>query len=218
MTCTMKKKLLLVVASLLLMAGGLLGLIFWCDWQVAKSARGKLYDEAAALPPHKVGLLLGTAKHLQDGRLNLYYQYRIQAAWELLKANKIQYLVISGDNSSFEYNEPEMMKQDLLTLGAEESRLFLDYAGFRTFDSVLRLRDVFGQQEAIVISQAFHNERALYIASREGMALIGYNARDVGRRAGRKVQIRERLARVKVFWDYLSNTQPKYMGEPVPIP
>jgi SanA protein len=214
----MKRKLLFVAASLLLMAGGLLGLIFWCDGQVARSAQGKLYDEVSALPPHKVGLLLGTAKYLQNGRLNLYYQYRIQAAWELLKANKIQYLVISGDNSSFEYNEPEMMKQDLLALGAEENRLFLDYAGFRTFDSVLRLRDIFGQQEAVVISQAFHNERALYIASREGMTLVGYNAQDVGRRAGRKVQMRERLARVKVFWDYLSNTQPRYLGEAVPIP
>jgi SanA protein len=111
-----------------------------------------------------------------------------------------------------------MMKQDLLALGAEENRLFLDYAGFRTFDSVLRLRDIFGQQEAVVISQAFHNERALYIASREGMTLVGYNAQDVGRRAGRKVQMRERLARVKVFWDYLSNTQPRYLGEAVPIP
>ncbi len=203
---------------LLLLAGSLLGLIFWCDWQVAKSAEGKLYDDASALPPHKVGLLLGTAKYVQNGRINLYYQYRIQAAWELLQAGKVQYLVISGDNSRPDYNEPEMMKQDLIALGANEKHLFLDYAGFRTFDSVLRLRDVFGQQEAIVISQAFHNERALYIASREGMALVGYNAQDVGRRAGRKVQMRERLARVKVFWDYLSNTQPKYLGEAVAIP
>ncbi len=203
---------------LLLLAGSLLGLIFWCDWQVAKSAEGKLYDDASALPPHKVGLLLGTAKYVQNGRINLYYQYRIQAAWDLLQAGKVQYLVISGDNSRPDYNEPEMMKQDLMALGANEKHLFLDYAGFRTFDSVLRLRDVFGQQEAIVISQAFHNERALYIASREGMALVGYNAQDVGRRAGRKVQMRERLARVKVFWDYLSNTQPKYLGEAVAIP
>ena len=203
---------------LLLLAGAVLGLIFWCDGQVAKSAEGKLYDEASALPPHKVGLLLGTAKYVQGGRINLYYQYRIQAAWELLQAGKVQYLVISGDNSRPDYNEPEMMKQDLLALGADEKHLFLDYAGFRTFDSVLRLRDVFGQQEAVVISQAFHNERALYIASREGMALVGYNAQDVGRRAGRKVQMRERLARVKVFWDYLSNTRPKYLGEAVVIP
>lgn len=170
------------------------------------------------LPYNKVGLLLGTSKYLSDGRINLYYQYRIDAALQLYKAGKIKYIVVSGDNSRVTYNEPQTMYEDLIRAGVDSTHIYLDYAGFRTFDSIIRLREIFGQSKATVISQQFHNERAVYIASRENMDVIAFNARDVNQNAGIKTQLREKLARVKVFADFIFHTKPKFLGKRVNIP
>ena len=192
--------------------------VYFSDSIIEKAALGKVYTDTGSIPHNEVGLLLGTGKYLSTGTLNPYYRYRIEAAADLLKAGKIRYLVISGDNSRKDYNEPAYMQSDLIAEGIDTSRLFLDYAGFRTFDSVVRLKEIFGQDSATIISQPFHNERALYIASREGIHAVGYNAQDVGSRFGLKVQAREKLARVKVFIDYLFNEKPKYLGSRVTIP
>ena len=162
--------------------------------------------------------MLGTGKFLNNGYENPYYTYRIRAANELLKSGKIKYLIISGDNSQKNYNEPEMMKQDLIKLGIDSTKLYLDFAGFRTFDSIIRAKEIFGQDSITIISQAWHNERAIFIAEKEGIAAIGFNAKDVNKRAGLKTQIREKLARVKVYFDYLLNAKPKFLGEKVEIP
>lgn len=192
--------------------------VFICNAVIMSSAKGKLYSEISQLPYRKVGLLLGTGKFLADGRINLYYQYRIEAAAELIKKSKIKYLVISGDNSRKDYNEPQMMKEDLVKAGVDSSRIYLDYAGFRTFDSMVRLKDIFGQDEVTVISQKFHNERAIYLASKTGVSAIGFNAKDVSNSAGWKVRAREKLARVKVFLDLLFRKKPKFLGEKVELP
>lgn len=192
--------------------------IFIADRLVARAAAGRLYNRVANVPENHVGLLLGTAKYLSGGRVNYYYLYRIDAAEKLMKSGKIKYVIISGDNSRKNYNEPETMRADLVARGIDSNRIFLDYAGFRTFDSMVRLREIFGQKKVTVISQAFHNQRALFIAQREGIEAIAFNAKDLSRKAGIKVQMREKLARVKVFVDYLINTQPKFLGPPVHIP
>jgi len=83
---------------------------------------------------------------------------------------------------------------------------------------MIRLREIFGQSSATVISQPFHNERAIFIAGKEDIDAIGFNARDVGTRVGFRVMIREKLARVKVFVDYLTNKKPKFLGPKVSIP
>jgi SanA protein len=212
----MRRRKILFVFILLI--GLTLLLIYFCDQQVRTAAQGKMFSNAAEIPHQHVGLLLGTAKYLQNGGINPYYSYRIEAAAALLKAGKIDYLVISGDNSRKEYNEPEMMQQDLIVAGIDSSRIYLDYAGFRTFDSMIRFREIFSQDTVTVISQKFHNERALYIAKREGITAIGFNARDVDAEAGLRIQLREKLARVKVFADYLFNTEPKFLGPKVSIP
>jgi SanA protein len=100
----------------------------------------------------------------------------------------------------------------------DASRIYLDYAGFRTFDSIVRLREIFGQDSVTIISQPFHNERAIFLASREGIYAVGFNARDVNREQGMRVQTREKLARVKVFVDYLIGEEPKFLGKKVVIP
>lgn len=208
----------LLLRLLLLFVTVSIAALLYCNWAVSRSAEGKLYKEVAAIPYNKVGILLGTSKSLADGRDNLYYKYRIQAALELYKAKKVQYIIVSGDNSRKDYNEPEQMRDDLVKGGVDSSHVVLDYAGFRTFDSMVRLRDVFGQSSATIISQRFHNERALYIAAKEGIAAVAYNARDVNARAGFKTLVRERLARVKVFVDYITGTEPRYRGPRVVIP
>lgn len=191
--------------------------VYLCDRTIKKSASGKLYTTANEIPFNRTGLLLGTSKYLANGYVNPYYQYRLEAATALMKSGKIRYLLISGDNSRKDYSEPEDMRADLILAGIDSSLIYLDYAGFRTFDSMVRLKEIFGQDSVTVISQKFHNERALYIAGREQITAIGYNAKDVGQASGMKVKFREKLARVKVFIDYLLGEKPKFLGEKVII-
>ena len=169
------------------------------------------------MPYRKVGLVLGTAKYLQGGLVNPYYRYRIDAAIQLDRQGRVKYLIVSGDNSRQDYNEPGQMRLDLMAAGVDSSRIYLDYAGFRTFDSMVRLKEVFSQESVTVISQRFHNERALFIASREGIDAIGFNAEDVSSDISYKVQIREKLARIKLFLDYAFGKQPKFLGPQVQI-
>ena len=119
-----------------------------------------IYKDAATIPCNKTGLLLGTSKTLRSGAPNQYFQNRIQATVALFKAGKIEAIVISGDNSSEGYNEPEDMKNELVKRGVAEDKIYLDYAGFRTLDSVVRMEKIFGQHRFTVISQDFHNRRA----------------------------------------------------------
>lgn len=212
----MRKKIFRVFC-LLLLASVPLAIII-CNQKIVAAADGKLYNNTNEIPYNKVGLLLGTSKLSGDGYINLYYDYRIKAAVDLIKSGKIKYLIISGDNKTADYNEPEMMRRDLIEAGVDSSLIYLDFAGFRTFDSIVRLHEVFGQDSVTVISQAFHNERALFIASKESVYAIGFNAADVDKSMGMKTQLREKLARVKVYLDYLTNKQPKYLGAPVVIP
>ena len=211
----MKSRILYSVLTVVILLSLLL---FVCDRLVERASEGKLYNDVSRIPKNEVGLLLGTGKYLESGGTNPYYQYRIDAALELFKAGKIDYLLISGDNSRKDYNEPEMMRRDLVDLGIDSTLIYLDYAGFRTFDSMLRLKKVFKRTSVTVISQRFHNQRALYIASKEKIDAVAYSARDVSIRAGRKIQFREKLARVNAVVDYLIGTRPKFLGEEVRIP
>lgn len=212
----MRLKRLLLIGSLIVLA--LVCVVYFCNKAVEDASEGKLYSDVRSIPYNKAGLLLGTSKFLASGYKNLYYQYRIDAAVTLYKAGKISYIIISGDNSRKEYNEPEDMRNDLVAAGIDSSHIYLDYAGFRTFDSMVRLKEIFGQQAATIISQPFHNQRALFIANKEGINAIGFNARDVNAEAGLRVQAREKFARVKVFLDYLFGKKPKFLGEKVHLP
>lgn len=187
------------------------------DEIVKSSTQNLVYTSVENTPYNKVGLLLGTAKTLRNGRLNLYYKYRIDAAVELYNAKKIDYILVSGDNSKKDYDEPSLMKVDLIKRGVGEDKIFLDYAGFRTLDSMVRSKEIFGQSEITVISQKFHNERAVYIAKKKGLAAVGFNARDVSKRYGIKVQLREKFARVKMLLDLISGKGPKFLGDKINI-
>ncbi|PWK25122.1 SanA protein [Maribacter polysiphoniae] len=199
-----------------LFAGGLL-LIFICDMIIESGAKGKTYSSLNTIPKNRVGLVLGTAKKLMGGQPNPYYSNRIKATVELYNSNKIDFVLVSGDNETVYYNEPTTIKKDLIDQGIPQERIYLDYAGFRTLDSMVRANVVFGLESVTVISQKFHNERAIYIAGQKGLDAIGYNALDVPGKGGLKVQIREYFARVKVFIDLLLKTEPKFYGNTIEI-
>ena len=185
---------------------------------VRNSARGRIYTDPAAVPHRKVGLVLGCTDRLRNGDPNLFFVHRMLAAAELLHAGKVDYLLVSGDNRRKEYDEPTSMKHALIARGVAEDRIICDYAGFRTLDSVVRAKEVFGQQQVTIISQQFHNERALFIARHRGLDAIGFNAPAVIGGGSLKTRCREHLARVRVLLDvYILRSQPHFLGEPVEI-
>lgn len=192
--------------------------IWWSNYKIENDTQDYVTSNINTLPNEKVGLILGTSKLLANGQANLYFSYRIDAAAELYHAGKVKYFIVSGDNSQENYNEPEDMKLDLIAKGIPENHIFEDFAGFRTLDSVVRAKEIFGQNSYIIISQQFHNERAVFLAKQKGIDAYGYNAKDVNRYAGFKTNLREKLARAKVFWDYWFGVEPKFGGEKIVIP
>ncbi|MGY6649268.1 SanA/YdcF family protein [Wenyingzhuangia sp. IMCC45574] len=176
-----------------------------------------VFNDVESIPKNKVGLVLGTSKRLRNGYINLYFKYRIEATVALFKQGKIDVVLVSGDNRTKYYNEPIDFKNELIKKGIPEDKIVLDYAGFRTLDSVIRAQKVFGQNTFTIISQEFHNKRAVYIASLNGIKTVGFNAKDVNKKYGFKVYLREYLARTKVFVDVLFNVQPKFLGPKILI-
>jgi len=191
--------------------------IFGADRLVEITASDKVFNSTKEIPYNKVGLFLGTGKTLSNGRINLYYRYRIEAAVKLFKAGKIDFIIVSGDNSTQDYDEPSTIKEDLIKNGVPGNRIFLDYAGFRTLDSVVRCKEIFGQSSITIISQQFHNERAIYIAKRKNIDEVGFNAKDVNVHYGFKTRLRERFARVKMVLDLIFGKKPKFLGKKIKI-
>lgn len=197
------------------MAPIVLMLIF--NYSIEINARNKTYSDVSKIDKNKVGVVLGTSKRLKNGHINPYFQYRIDATVALFKNEKIDFILVSGDNGTEYYDEPKDFKNELIRKGIPENKIFLDHAGFRTLDSVVRAKEIFGQNSFTIISQKFHNERAIYLAEHHGIHAIGFNAKDLTGRAGMKVKAREYLARTKVFLDILLRTKPKFSGEKIEI-
>lgn len=203
-----------IVAAVIAAVMAVFIVILVCDGLVRTYAGDKIFDTVEAIPHCKVGLLLGTAPITPEGEHNYYFDYRIEAAARLFQAGKIDYILVSGDNHDRDYDEPTCMRDSLVAHGVPADRIVLDYAGFRTLDSIVRAKKIFGQDSLTIISQKFHNERAIYLAKSSGISAVGYNARDVARRAKYiKIHGREYLARVKMFLDLLTDKQPRFLGK-----
>ena len=185
------------------------------DKYISYTSGSSIYTEIKDLPQKKAALLLGTAKYVAKGKKNYFYVYRIRAAVALWKAGKVKAILVSGDNETKYYNEPARMQKDLIKAGVPKEYISLDYAGFRTLDSVVRAEAVFDLEDYIIVSQQFHLERALFIAKAKGQKAIGFAAKDIaGTKAANKMIKREYLARVKAFLDvYILGTEPRFYGE-----
>ena len=192
--------------------------VTWVNVTITNTGNRYCYSSIDSIPHNHCALVLGTSKYLWNGKRNLYYTNRIKAAVELYNRNKVDYIIVSGDNRNRNYNEPITMYNDLIAAGIPNKKIILDYAGFRTLDSVVRGKEVFGQDKFTIVSQAFHNQRAIYIARKKGIEAIAFNADDTSGKLAFKVQTREIAARILVVIDMLTSKQPYFLGEKVVVP
>jgi len=188
---------------------------FSIDIFVSKQSEPDLYSNTKKVPAKKAALVLGTAKYIAKNKKNYFYVYRIHAAAQLFKSGKVKAIVVSGDNGTKYYDETTTMQKDLIKAGIPSRYITLDYAGFRTLDSVVRAEAIFDLKDYIIVSQKFHLERALFIAKAKGQKVIGFMAKDIpGTAAAYRMKAREYLARVKAFLDvYILHTDPKFYGK-----
>lgn len=181
-----------------------------CNWWVMYDTRDQAYFNIDKLPVNEVGLVLGTSKFVASGKENLFFRYRMEASARLWKAGKVKFLILSGNNDSEYYNEPVDMQRALIKLGIPASVMTLDYAGYRTFDSVVRCKEVFNQEKITIISQNFHNTRALFISNHEAIQAVAFAAQDVPDGYSFRTLVREYLARPYAMLDvFLLRPQPK---------
>jgi SanA protein len=191
---------------------------WWVNVAIKKQTAERIFDDVAALPQTDVALVLGTSPRRPDGYRNLFFEYRIAAAAELYHSGKVKHLLVSGANPSVQYNEPKAMQASLMLRDVPEDAITLDYAGLRTLDSIVRAKQIFGQQRLIIVSQEFHLYRALYQADHFGIEAVAFKASKVPIRYARKVYIREFMARVKALIDLkITGKQPRFLGEAEPI-
>ncbi|MDE5857855.1 MAG: YdcF family protein [Muribaculaceae bacterium] len=206
----MKRKIIFSVGLVLLL---LIVAIVVCDRVVDYAAKYRLYNNLDSVPHRKVGLILGTSPiSTWNGRRNYYFDNRIKAGADLYKAGKIDWLVVSGGdyrNTENGYDEPVAMRDSLMKQGVDSTRIILDYDGMRTLNSIAKMRDVYCQDSITIISQEYHNERALYQAKHIGIDAIAFNAKTPGRRTSWwRNRGREVLARVKLFIDVARGLHP----------
>ncbi len=209
----MIKKILLTFVAIAVIIG--MSMVF-SYYHVLSTSNDYMYNEHSNIPTNNVGVVLGTSKYGRLGGVNPYFKHRMDAAYELYKHKKIKHILVSGDNHVDGYNEPQQMKDYLVSLGVKENHITMDYAGLRTFDSMIRAEKVFGQHSFTIISQQFHNERAVFIARTNGIEAIGYNAKSPV--LSKRMKLREFLAKYKAVLDiYLLKTTPKFLGEKIEI-
>lgn len=174
-------------------------------------------EDLEAVAPASVALVLGASPTRRGGDApNDYFVHRIAAAAALYKAGKVQYLIVSGDRRDATYDEPRAMRDALVAQGVPAARIYRDDAGFHTRDSLARAHLLFGERDAIVVSQRFHAERAVFIARAHGLRFTGYAARDVDAAFGFVTMARESFSRVVALVDALA-PEPAAAGETVTL-
>lgn len=184
---------------------------------VSAYSKKYIYNSIEEIPYNDVALVLGTSKYLHNGRINMYFKFRMDAAYELYKTGKVKFILVSGDNRHRFYNEPRQMRLDLIRLGVDKKHIFLDFAGFRTRDSIIRANKVFNLTNFTIVSQPFHNERAILIARQKNINAIGYNAHNVRKLYRLRQFPRELAARVLMTADIIFNKPPKFYGDNIVI-
>lgn len=215
-----KSKILIRRIALSLCAFLLLIVAFtvYANVKVENAAESRIYISVDSVPHNKVALLLGTNPLNKLGRPNSYFTTRINTAVELYHAGKVDFIIASGDNHTKKYDEATAMRDSLIAHGVPECRIILDFAGFRTLDSVVRAKEVFGCDSLTIISQADHDARALYLADANGIKAVAIAAPlRAGRLVRTRLALREWLARDKMMLDLWFGKQPHFLGEKIEI-
>lgn len=181
---------------------------------VVNSTRAYVYTDYNKLPDHRVALVLGTSNKTTSGQPNTFFEKRMDTAAELFKMGKIDHFILSGDNRSKFYNEPVEMRKALMKRGVPSAAITLDYAGLRTLDSVVRSKEIFGQDKIIIITQPFHSYRALFISHYYHIDAVAMVTEGPAYESSFKVRIREYFARTKAVLDlYVFKTSPRFLGK-----
>lgn len=204
----MKKRKKIIIWILGIATLCVLLLIIGCDLAVVWNASCKTFDNVEAMPHNRVGLLLATSPITPAGAHNYYFDNRIKAADELYKAGKIDFIIASGGDYTHTQkigcDEPKAILDSLVARGVPADRIILDYDGIRTLNSIAKAREVYDLDSLTLISQKYHNERAIYLADKYGIHAVGFNAEPSPIRRNRiKNTIREYFARVKMFIDVM---------------
>ncbi len=188
------------------------------NWWVVQSTSSAIFSDYDRLPVNQVGLVLGTSSRLSNGSPNPFFNNRMNAAARLYALGKVGHIIVSGDNRTKFYNEPMEMKKALIKLGVPESAITLDYAGLRTLDSVVRSKEIFGQDHITIITQPFHSYRALFISRYYHIDAVALVVLGPEEEPGAGVYVREYFARAKAILDlYIFKTGPRHLGEKEPI-
>lgn len=190
---------------------GLLTVLALIDLRISLATRSAITDSLAEVEPTEVALILGTSRG-QRSQPNRFYQARIEAAAALYHSGRVRGILVSGDNATRYYNEPISMQKDLMALGVPGEHITLDYAGFRTLDSMVRAKEVFGLERVLVVSQRFHAARAIFLARHFGLDARGFAAADPAHTGYLRVRAREVLARTAAMLDLLSGRGPRFLG------
>jgi SanA protein len=205
-------RILIVISSVLL------AFVLACNIWIVCSTKDYIYHSVEEIPFNHVALVLGTSKYSRSGHSNLFFKYRIEAAVKLFKGEKVKHFILSGDNSLSYYNEPQDMRKALLVQGIPDSAITADYAGFRTFDSVVRSKKIFMQDSITIITQEFHAYRALFISNYYGIKAIAFATEPVPKGYSVMTHLRECLARCIAVIDlYILGKEPKFLGEQIDI-
>ena len=187
--------------------------------KVDNATEDKIYSDLTSIPHNRVALLLGTNPLNRYGRPNTYFTNRILTTAALYTNQKIDYIIASGDNNTTDYDEPTAMRDSLIAAGVPEERIILDFAGFRTLDSIVRAKEIFGCDSLTIITQADHGARALYLAEANGIKAVAAVAPvRAGRLVRTRLALREWLARDKMMLDLWSGKQPHFLGDKIDIP
>jgi len=191
----------------------LLVIVFFNHYSIQKSAKNLIYNKIEDVPHRRTAVLLGMEKKFKNGRTNRFYINRIDATVNLYRAKKIDVIIVSRNQG----NVVDEVRSDLIKRGIPKSKIILDYAGLRTYDSMYRMYKVYGQRKFMVIAQHKQNERAIYIAKKNGLNAIAFNAGEYSGYNSFRLNMIEKIERTRLFFEFLVNKKPKYSGEKVII-
>jgi SanA protein len=196
------------IAAATLLVGSLvvLAAVLVCNVWIITATKSQIFYEVNSVPFNNDGLVLATGKLIEKGRVNQHFLRRVDAAAALYHAGKVKRLILSGDKR---HDEPMELKRALLQRGVPESAMVLDNYGLRTLDSVVRARDIFKCGKLTIISERFHDFRALFLSRYYGVEAVAYAPEDLSFRWMVRSTVRESLARVKAVLDlYVLKTKP----------
>lgn len=194
---------------------GLLGLLGYKVWVTMQTSSLIYSADDQAIPQRHVAIVFGAGLN-QSGQPSAMLYDRVATAVDLYNGGKVSKLLMTGDNSTLDYNEVEAMRQSALQLGVPDKDIILDYAGFNTWDSCYRAREVFSLAEATLVTQRFHLPRAIYTCNHLGVKSIGITA-DRQPYPTLSNEAREYAALVGTAFRMLTNDQPRFLGPKVNV-